>query len=147
MGFDDQDVREEITLRLERPVRLSLVRRGALGAVVCGLSSVALGAGPPSQERDTCALATRDLRGQIEAMKVLKAKAPSLAFDEPSRMRKGPERPETLLARARAQADALNAMLPGMGCASLDIDRELAQPLNAALLPSVPAGGRKHSRR
>jgi len=126
-------------------MRLSLVPGGALGAVVCGLSSIALGAGPPPLERDTCALVTRDLRGQIEAMKVLKTKAPSLSFDEPSKIRKGGERPETLLARARAQADALNAMLPGVGCASLDIDREMAQPLNAALLPPAPAGGRKHS--
>jgi hypothetical protein len=117
-----------------------------LGAVVCGLSSVALGAGPPLEERETCALVTRDLRGQIEVMKVLKAKEPSLAFNEPSRMRKGPDRPETLLARERAEADALNAMLPGMGCRRLDIDRELAQPLNAALLPSA-GGVRKRSHR
>ncbi len=77
-------------------------------------------------------------------MKVEKGKEPPLGFDPPSKRRKGPERPETLLTRWRAQAESLNAMLPGMGCARLDIDRELAEPPNAALLPPAPHPKQSH---
>jgi hypothetical protein len=118
-------------------MRRSLVRSAAL--VVC-LSSAALRA----EENDACKVVTRDLRGQIEAMKLLKAKEQPLRFDDPSKKSRGPESPQTILARDREQANALNAMLPGMGCPSLDIDHELAQPLNAALLPPARAAAHKH---
>jgi hypothetical protein len=126
-------------------MRRGLRRSGALVAAACGLSSVALHADLPPGESGPCALVTRDLRGQIEAMKQLKAQGRSL--ESPSKKHWQPESPEALLARDRQHVEALNAMLPGMGCASLDIDRELAKPLNSDLLPPSHKPQNKHHKR
>ena len=128
-------------------MRQGFVRSGALAAAVCGLSSGLTHAETPLQESDACALVVRDLRGQIEGMKLLKAQRPSPSFDGPAKKHRAPESTHAILARDREQANALNAMLPGMGCARLDIDQELAQPLNAALLPPASKAARKSRKR
>ncbi len=128
-------------------MRRSFVRSGALAAAVCGLSSGLTHAETPLHESEACALVVRDLKGQIERMKLLKAQRPPPSFDSPAKKHRAPESPQAILARDREQANALNDMLPGMGCARLDIDRELAQPLNAALLPPAPTtAGKSHKR-
>lgn len=123
-------------------MRCGLVLTAALAAVACCLSSTRPRAdtSPPA---DTCSAVTRDLKSQIETIKQQKAH-PDNGFATFSKKHGKPEDPQKTLSRAREQAEALNALLPGMGCPRLDIDSELAQPANQALLPAPPKSSKKH---
>ncbi len=125
-------------------MRCGRVLLAASAAVACSLSSTPRAA-PPS-EGGACAAITRDLLGQIETLKELKAH-PDNGFKEFSSTKKHPEKPEDPqkeLSRERERIETLNIMLPGMGCPRLDIDHELAQPLNQALLPPASKDSKKH---
>ena len=112
----------------------------ALAAIECGLSPSMLKGAPTSPETDACAVATRDLRGQIETIK-------ASAVTSGKRTLADRESPQIIAARDREQADALNQMLPGMGCQRLDIDYELSQPLNAAWLPAPSNNSKRHKKK
>jgi hypothetical protein len=116
----------------------------ALVAVAYGLPPSKTRAGEPAPV-DTCAAVTNDLRGQIETIKKLNASPAGALRSE----KKGvpPESPQSIAARERGQVDVLNQMLPGMGCPRLDIDYELTQPLNQALLPPAPKKIKKHKKK
>lgn len=121
----------------------------ALVAVACGLPPSKTRAGEPvpvDARVDTCAAVTNDLRGQIETIKKLNASPPGALRGE---KKKGAplESPQSIAARERGQVDVLNQMLPGMGCPRLDIDYELTQPLNQALLPPAPKKIKKHKKK
>lgn len=126
-------------------MRCGRVLLAASAAVACSLSSTPLSAAPPA-EGGACAAITKDLQGQIETLKALKAH-PDNGFKQFSSTKKHPEKPEDPqkgLSRERERVETLNTMLPGMGCPRLDIDYELAQPLNQALLPESPKSSKKH---
>lgn len=127
-------------------MRRTLALCMALVAAVCGLPPSKTRAGEPAPTTDTCAAVTRDLRGQIETIKKLNA---SPAGTLRSEKKKGAplESPQNIAARERGQVDVLNQMLPGMGCPRLDIDYELTQPLNQALLPPAPKKIKKHKKK
>lgn len=118
------------------------VRTAALVGIAVCLFSSALGIAARAAESDTCGAVTRDLRGQIEVIKRLKVQS----GDSLTTSRKHPaEPPQQIAARDREQAEVLNQMLPAMGCASLDIEQELAKPADQALLPAAaPKKHKKH---
>lgn len=118
------------------------MRATAHVGIAIGISSSSLSTAVEAAETDTCTAVTRDLRSQIEVIKQLKAQ-PANSLAAPSKHPQ--ETPQQIATRDREEADVLNRMLPGMGCAPLDIDRELKQPTNQALLPkSAPARHKKH---
>jgi hypothetical protein len=125
-------------------MRRGLALAGAMGIAIC-LSSAGLRAEQPGLQNAPCAAVAKDLHGQIETIKLLKDKA-SDGLPQFSRAGKGAksEDPQTVLVRARQQAEALNQMLPGLGCERIDIDYEMTQPLNRALLPPHSAKTKKH---
>lgn len=124
------------------PRRVRVRTTALVGVAVCLFSS-ALGTARAS-ESETCAAVNRDLRGQIEVIKQLK-RQPASTLKNSS---KNPEEPpQKIAARNREQAEELNRMLPAMGCASLDIERELAKPVDRAFLPkAAPKKHKKHKR-
>lgn len=128
-------------------MRRGLVLTAAVAAVACGLSSDLVDAAaqsqPQSPDSGACAVVVADLRGQIEAIKELKADSAGKLQGFPGK-RRLPEAPDHIAAREREQANALNAMLPGMGCPRVDIDAELAQPLDRALHDPAPKASKKH---
>lgn len=93
---------------------------------------------------ETCAVVTKDLRSQIEEIKRLN-RAPASTV---TRVEKHPkESPRAIAARNRVEADALNDMLPGMGCKRLDIDQELKAPPDPSLLPPASSARATHNKK
>ncbi len=133
-------------------MRCGLVLPVVLTAVACCLSSTPLFAEQSASESPACLAIVKDLKGQIETIKVLKAHPDTgfrtfeIPIDSKSKAKKRTqaEDPRKILSRDREQAEALNAMLPGLGCSRLDIDYELKQPINEALIPPAPKGTKKH---
>ena len=118
-------------------------------ALSMALVAVAYGLSPQkshAESTDTCAAVTNDLRGQIETIKKLNASSAG-ALRSGKKRGASPESPQSIAARERGQVDVLNQMLPGMGCPRLDIDYELTQPLNQALLPPPPKKIKKHKKK
>ena len=103
---------------------------------IAGLTGLARSSVTRADESDTCSAVTRDLRGQIEEIKRLNAALPILVAPASPSKKHQPEAPAQVAARDRVQADTLNDMLPAMGCARLDIDQELKEPLDTSLLPA-----------
>jgi hypothetical protein len=126
-------------------MRRELALTMALVAAACSLSPPKTRA-DSSTPVDTCAAVTNDLRGQSETIKQLNA-SPGGALRSEKKKGVPPESPQSIAARERGQVDVLNQMLPGMGCPRLDIDYELTQPLNEALLPPAPKKIKKHKKK
>lgn len=138
-------------------MRRSLRLSAALVSAACGLCFAQVSArAEAANERDPCAVVTRTVLAQIETIKHLKRHPDTSLQDFPRTQGKkhgkhdypegnagydgtrqvapsNRERQE-VLARERRQAEALNGMLPGFGCAALDIDAELTKPENPDLL-------------
>jgi hypothetical protein len=91
-----------------------------------------------------CDAVVSDLRSQIEAIKEAKARSRVAAPRFAGKHGETSASAEEAMRRAREQADALNAMLPGMGCPRLDIDTELTLPMNHALLHAPSTTSKKH---